>query len=45
MVGEPLHVGTLILLGVSRMVVGVDIDAKAYMGELSRSRNFSYQVM
>jgi hypothetical protein len=45
MVGEPLHVGTLILLGVSRMVVGVDIDAKAYMGKLSRSRNFSYQVM
>jgi hypothetical protein len=45
MVGEPLHVGTLILLGVSRMVVGIDIDAKAYMGELSRSRNFSYQVI
>jgi hypothetical protein len=30
---------------VSRMVVGVDMDAKAYRGESSRSRNFSYQVM
>jgi hypothetical protein len=40
----------MILLEVSRRVVdgdvvGVDIDAKAYRGEVSRSRNFSYQVM
>jgi hypothetical protein len=35
----------MILPEVSRRVVGVDIDAKAYRGEVSRSRNFSYQVM
>jgi hypothetical protein len=30
----------MILLWVSSMVVGVDIDARVYMGESSRSRNF-----
>jgi DNA-binding NarL/FixJ family response regulator len=30
----------MILLWVSSMVVGIDIDARVYMGESSRSRNF-----
>src|SRR4051794_30784513 len=33
------------LMWVSSVVVGVDIDAKVYMGESSRSRHFSYQVI
>jgi hypothetical protein len=35
----------MILLWLSRIVMGVDIDARAYIDESSRSRNFSYQVI